>query len=428
MANTVTLPPPPAHPTRLPDRAAFYLEASIIVAFLAASIAPTPLYALYQQRWGFSPLTVTVVYGTYSLAVLVALLTVGSLSDHIGRRPTILASLALEAAALVVLVEASGVAALIFGRIVQGLATGLAAGAIGAGLVDLDRAKGTIANAVAPITGSATGALISGLFVQYLPAPTTLVYLVLVGVVALQTVGVLAMAETAERRPGALSSLWPRFELPSATRQPLLIATPALIAGWALFGFFGSLGPSLMRSVSGSNSVLLGGMVIAILAGAGALGVFVLRGVDPATVALAGTAALAIGVAGTLIATPTGSEVGFFVATAVGGVGFGGGLQGAIRTVLPLADAEHRAGVLSVIYVISFLAAGLPAVVGGVVAVHTRSVTVTARGYGIAVIALSVVAFVGLGRQARRTTTTAGTETTLPLLCPQHAEPGTCAL
>ncbi|HEV7663905.1 MAG TPA: hypothetical protein VGQ62_10255 [Chloroflexota bacterium] len=69
------------HVAHLPPRAALDLQASIIVAFLAASIAPTPLYASYQARWGFSPITIATVFGIYALAILATLLTVGSLSD-----------------------------------------------------------------------------------------------------------------------------------------------------------------------------------------------------------------------------------------------------------------------------------------------------------------------------------------------------------
>src|ERR1700754_565625 len=92
-----------------PDSVAFYLLASIVVFFLAGSSAPTPLYAVYQAEWGFSPITTTIVFGVYALAVLAALLTVGSLSDHIGRRPVLLAALALQAAVMVVFATAEGV-------------------------------------------------------------------------------------------------------------------------------------------------------------------------------------------------------------------------------------------------------------------------------------------------------------------------------
>jgi MFS family permease len=132
----------PALAGRLPARAAFYLQASIVVLFLAGSSAPTPLYSVYQDEWGFSPITVTVVFGIYALAVLGALLTVGSLSDHVGRRPVLLVAIALQAVALLVFATAGGVPALLLARVVQGLSTGLGIGAVGAGMLDLDRAKG----------------------------------------------------------------------------------------------------------------------------------------------------------------------------------------------------------------------------------------------------------------------------------------------
>src|SRR5262249_42374756 len=82
---------------KLSGTAAFYLQVSIIMAFLAGSSAPTPLYAVYQAAWGFSPVTITVVFGVYALAVLAALLVFGALSDHVGRRPVLLATTLLQA-------------------------------------------------------------------------------------------------------------------------------------------------------------------------------------------------------------------------------------------------------------------------------------------------------------------------------------------
>lgn len=413
---------------RMGGRAAFFLQSSIIVVLLAASSAPTPLYAVYQQRWGFSPITITVVFGVYALAVLAALVIVGSLSDYIGRRPVLLAALVLQAVALVAFVNAGGVSALIAARVVQGVSTGLAAGAVGAGLLDLDRARGAVANAIVPAIGTATGALVSGLLVTYLPAPTRLVYVILLGVVVLQGLGVLVMTETAGLRDGALASLWPRFGFPVATRRPLLVATPALIAAWALAGFYGSLGPSLVHVITGSDSAFLGGLALFVLAGVGAMTVFVLRNANPSRVALVGTAALVLGVTGTLISTSAGSEAGFFIATAIAGVGFGGGFQGAVRTVLPLADSEHRAGVLSVIYVISYLAMGIPAVGAGALVAHTGSLTLAARAYGIAAVALAAVAFVGLVLRSPKGSSGAAADSSAPMLCPQHTSGGTCAL
>src|SRR4029077_15197396 len=113
--------------------------------------------------------TVTVVFGVYALAVLASLLVVGSLSDHVGRRPVLVVALLLQAVTMLVFSTAAGLPELVAARLLQGLSTGAALGALGAGLVDLNRAKGTVANGVAALAGTATGAVASGLFVQYLP-------------------------------------------------------------------------------------------------------------------------------------------------------------------------------------------------------------------------------------------------------------------
>ncbi len=386
---------------RLPRTAAFYLLASIIVAFLAGSSAPTPLYAVYAGRWGFSPITTTIVFGVYALAVLTALLTVGSLSDHVGRRPVLLAALAVQVVAMVVFITADGVPQLLVARIVQGLSTGAAAGAIGAGMLDLNKTRGTIANAVAPITGTAAGALGSGLLVQYLPQPTHLVYLVLLGVFVLQAIGVLLMPETSSPAPGALASLRPHFAVPGPVRRPLLFAVPALVAVWAMAGLYGALGPALVKLVSGSGSVVLGGLSLSLLAGSGAAAVLLLQRRSARQLMLTGSGALLAGIGLTLLSVGTRSTAGFFVGTAIAGAGFGGAFQGAIRSVVPLAAPHQRAGVLSVVYVVSYLAMGLPAVIAGVLLVHEGNLVVTTVQYGVAVMVLAALALLGTIRSTR---------------------------
>jgi MFS family permease len=287
---------------------------------------------------------------------------------------------------------------LLLARIVQGLATGAAAGAVGAAMLDLNQTRGTIANAVAAPVGTGLGAIGAGIVVQFLPAPTHLVYVVLFGIFAVQALGVMATRETVSRKPGALTSLRPEFALPSRARRPLLLAAPALIAAWALAGFYGSLGPTLVRTLSGSTSLLLGGLPLFALAGGGAVAIFALRNAAPRPVMVFGAAALGGGVALTLAAVELTSTSGFFIGTVVAGVGFGAAFQGGIRTVVPLAHPHERAGLLSVVYVVSYLAMGAPAVLGGLLAVHNGNVLVTAREYGLAVIVLAALAAAGLLR------------------------------
>src|SRR6202012_5352543 len=148
---------------------AVFVLASLIVALLASSAAPTPLYAIYQAQWHFTPITTTVVFGVYALAVLASLLTLGKLSDHVGRRPVLLTALAVHAGSLVIFATATGVPALLGARVVQGLSTGAGLGAIGAAMLDMDRELGTFANAVAPGIGTATGAIAHALAGRFRP-------------------------------------------------------------------------------------------------------------------------------------------------------------------------------------------------------------------------------------------------------------------
>jgi len=244
--------------------------------------------------------------------------------------------------------------------------------------------------------GTATGSLVGGLFVQYLPAPTQLVYLVFGAVFVAQAIAVVWMPETVTRRSGALASLRPQLRLPPALRPALLVAAPALVAAWALAGFYGSLGPAMLRRLAGSSSLALGGIALFVLAASGALFVLVVHRRSARTMLMAGTAALITGVAITLAATVAASIAVFFLGAVLAGAGFGAALQGAIRSVLPLARPDERAGVLSLLYVIAYLSMGLPAVLGGVRLVHGGGIVTTAREYGIGVIALAALALVGI--------------------------------
>lgn len=391
-------------PTRraLPARVGFGLLTSILVTLLASSSAPTPLYATYQTRWGFSPVTITVIFGVYAVAVLASLLVAGSLSDHAGRRPVLIGALGAQAIVMLLFAFAGGVDVLLVARVLQGLATGAAVGAIGAGLVDLHPGRGAVANAAGAMSGTASGALGSALLVQLLPAPTKLVYLVLLVLFLLQAAGVVAIAETSPRTPGIRRALRPTIAVPARVREVLLIAAPSLIAVWALAGFYGSLGPSLAAHVARSDSTVLGGAALFALAASGALTLLLFHRTEPRRFALTGNGLVIIGVAIVLWSVTATSIAGFFVGTVIAGAGFGAGFQGGLRTIVTLAGPAERAGVISVAYIICYLAMGLPAILAGVLVVHS-TVTRTAQEFGIAVIALAAITAIGTILSARRT-------------------------
>src|SRR5947199_3647334 len=100
-------------------RSGFAVLFGTFTLFAFASSAPSPLYVVYQAKWGFSTITLTSVFAVYALALLGALLVAGSLSDHLGRRPVLLGALIVEIVAMLAFAGAQGVAWLFAARILQ---------------------------------------------------------------------------------------------------------------------------------------------------------------------------------------------------------------------------------------------------------------------------------------------------------------------
>ena len=394
----------------LSRNATFYLLASITISFLASSSAPTPLYALYQAQWGLSPITVTIIFGIYAISVLTALLFVGRLSDHLGRRPVLIAATVAQTATMVIFATVSGVGDLLLARIIQGLATGAAVAAVGAGMIDLNKERGATANAIAPAFGTATGGMLSGFLVQYLPAPTHLVYVVLGVIFVLQGIGVTLMADTIAPARGALASLKPQLNLPAAARGPLLLALPVLVASWALAGFYASLGPMLVRDMLGVGSALLGGLALFVLAASGGVAVLVLQHREPRAMMTFGASMLAAGVGVAVWSLPHHAIAVFFAGTSIAGIGFGTGFQGAVRSIVPFAAPHERAGVLAIVFVISYLSLGVPAIAAGALVARHGNILGTGKEFGLVVMTLALAAVLAAGlrmatdraRKARR--------------------------
>jgi MFS family permease len=289
--------------------------------------------------------------------------------------------------------SAGSVFALFAGRIVQGLATGAAIGAIGAAMLDIDRDRGTVANAVAPALGTALGGFGSGLLVHYLPAPALLVYEVLTALYLLQAFAILLLPEPGRTRPGVWSSLRPQLAVPASVRAALRAAVPVLVAGWAMAGFYASLGPALVNRVFGFDASLGGGMALFLLAGSAGVAVFALQALPPERLVRLGAQSLSIGSSIVLWALVQHSFILFVLGTIVAGVGFGTGFQGGARTVLTNATPAQRAGVLSVLFVVAYVAMGLPAVIAGWATARTGNLSAVAYGFGAAVLALALLAW-----------------------------------
>lgn len=405
----MSTPLPSVPATRRPTLSrgiSFWLLGAIQLFLLFAASAPSPLYPVYQAEWGFGPTAVTLVFALYAFGLLAALLVAGSLSDHIGRRPVLIASLLVEIAAMVIFIEAAGLGWLLVARGVQGVATGAAMGAIGAGLVDLQPPHnprlGALIGGVSILLGLALGGLGAGVLVQYAPAPTTLIYLLLIAAFAVTLAGVVFMPETTEGRPGALASLLPRASLPRRLRSHVLLITPSLVALWAVGGFYLSLGPALSTAVLGERNTVIAGAVIAVLTGAGAVGQLLLQHRTPLRILGSGSVTLIAGMLITVLGVAATLPAAYLAGTALAGFGYGASFLGAMRSLAARAEPQERAAVFSVMFLISYLAFGLPAIAAGIFSTRL-GLTPTSIGYAVAVSALALLALLGLYVQQRRT-------------------------
>jgi predicted MFS family arabinose efflux permease len=390
---------------RLSSTAAFWTLATTLAFLFFASGAPSPLYVVYQTEWHFSALTLTSVFAVYVLALMIALVFAGSLSDRIGRRPVLLIALPVQIVGMALFAVAHDVDLLFAGRIVQGVATGVATGAISASLIDLQPrsrpALGALISSAAPLLGLAAGALGAGLLVEYAPAPMRLVYWLLVGVFALAVLAVAAMPEPVQTRGGWAGALRPRIGVPREVRGTFVAVAPIMVATWALAGLYLSLGPSLAASLLHSTSHVTGGLVIVALAATGSIASIAARSRPSEHAMIGGAVLLAIGVGLTLLGLNEGSSTLFFVGSVVAGTGFGPGFSGAFKTITVLAPPAGRAGLIAAIYVLAYLGLSLPAIAAGIAVAH-QGLLHTTNVYGIAVVVLAVwAAVVSLLRHRR---------------------------
>lgn len=377
--------------------------AFVLLCFFAASSAPTPLYHLYQQAWGFSSALLTIIFAVYALSLLATLLVFGSLSDYLGRRPVIFLGLLLEIVSMLVFITATDVSGLILARVLQGVATGIATSALGAAMLDSDARQGPLLNSITPMFGMALGALGTSALVAYAPLPMALAYGLLLTAFVGQALYLLRVAETVTPQPGVLKTLRPRLAVPAQARSMLLLVLPADIAAWALGGFFLSLAPSLLAAATGSTSVLNGGFAVAALTISGALSIHSLRLRAPRLALLVGCSFLAIGVSVILAAVNLGWLWLFFTGAVVAGVGFGASFLGALRLLLPLAHAHERGALMAAFLALSYLAFCVPALIAGV-SIKAAGLVTTTNVYGGMVVLLALSALAGLlVQQAGRT-------------------------
>lgn len=382
---------------RLPPTIAFPLLALVLFAYFFAASAPSPAFVVMQHQWHFSASLLTAAFGVYAIALLIALILFGSLSDYVGRRPVIFVALIIQTISMGMFVLAHSIESLIAARIVQGLATGIASGALAAAVVEAApenmKKLGAMISSVSPLAGLAVGALVSGIALKLAAHPIPLVF---GGLSILFIIGAILLVFTPEsitKRDGALASMTPRASVPAIAKIEFMRAAPVLVTTWAMGGLYLALVPSVILHVFNVDNGIVNGLSIATLSGIGAIAPNFLKRLELPKATMIGIGSILIGLVLMLISLSTGSITLFFVSTALSGIGFGGAFSAIIQTLAPIVPKHERAELFTAIFVICYLALSVPAMVAGFL-VKPFGLQLTVEVYGVFLILTGIIGLV----------------------------------
>jgi MFS family permease len=369
---------------------------------MAFSAAPAPLYVLYQQRDGFGPFTITLIFAAYAIGVVTSLFLAGHVSDWAGRRRVLIPAVLVNVLAGILFLVWSQVPGLLIARFVSGVSIGLLTATATAHLAELhltarpgaSRVRADLVATAANLGGIGLGPLLAGLLAQYVTGPLRVPYLVFE---ALMLLGVLALALTPETvdRPGTRPAYRPqRVSIPPAARPTYFAAAAAGLAEFALFGLFTSLAPSFLAGTLHHRSHALAGLVAFVVFGAAALGQTVLARAGLTRQLSIGFAALTVGLVLVTVAVWSPMLPLFLVGGALAGGGAGVAFKGSVTIVLTIAPAETRGEALAGLFLASYVGLSVPVIALGVA---TRLLSDRIALVGFAALLIAIV-----GAVARR--------------------------
>lgn len=349
----------------------------LLVVLTAGAYLPSPLYPGYQHAFGFSDLTMTLIYAMFALVSAPALLLFGPASDAFGPRAVLRTSVVLAALASACFALAQGPVWLLVGRAAQGVALGAATGAATALITQhaprQKRVRASVLASTAFVAGTAAGPITAGVLAQYAPAPQMLPYGLHLFLLALgwRRLSVLPA-------PEARSARWrpTRPGIPVGMRALFAVAAAAGFLAWTAAGLFLAVVPAVLsRAAEIDNLALTGGIVGAVLACSVLCQPLVARcGAQLAQ--LAGLGALLAGLAA-LAMTGGGSVPMILITSVVAGTGHGLAYGGATATVDAAAPEDQRAAISSALYLVFYLGAGGPAVAVGLLTLWHPLTTAT---------------------------------------------------
>lgn len=382
-----------------PRQVGFWLVAFVLTAAMLGTTLPTPLYGIWQSQWHFSDAVVTVTFAVYAAAVMGTLLLAGRSSDQAGRRPVLAAALVCSAVSTAAFILAPGVGVLIVARIVSGLSAGLVTGTATATLTDMvpgaARGRASLVATAANMGGLSLGPLAAGLFAQFAPGPTVLVFVVYLALLAVAGLCLALAPETVSppRHPPSLR--FTGLGVPEQGSGEFWAAAVAGFSAFSLLGLFSALAPTFVGGVLHQHSHAVQGGIVFLMVAVGALTQVVASRFASRRVMMAGLVLFLAALALIVTALSQASLPEFLAGTVVGGVAVGGVFLGSLATANRLAPPERRAQTVSTYFVACYLGLIIP-VVGVGVATELAGDFRAVLGFSILLGALSLVALASI--------------------------------
>jgi MFS family permease len=389
-------------PADRPRRYGFALLAYAFAVIMVGTTLPTPMYALYANHMHFAVFTTTVIFATYAVGVLGALLLFGRWSDAIGRRPVLLAGAAFALASAVVFLFADDVALLLVARLLSGLSAGIFTGTATAAVVEAappaQRDRAAVVATIANIGGLGAGPLLAGVLVEYAPHPLQLSFVVHIVLVVL-AIGAVLLAPETSARTGRIG--FQRLSVPAEVRQVFITGATAAFAGFAVTGLFTAVAPSFVAEVIGIDNHAVAGAVACSIFAASAVAQLSARRMPTQRAVAIGCAILVVGMVILAVALHFSSLAGLIAGALVSGVGQGISFSRGLAAVAELAPADRRAEVSSTYFVVAYVAIALPVVGEGLAAQHWGLRT-AGVSFAIAIAVLSAICLAMILVQERR--------------------------
>jgi MFS family permease len=386
-----------------PGWGAFITAGSALFVLLVGSNLPTPLFPLYAKVYGLSPFGVTLLFATYALLVIPALLIFGPLSDAKGRRELLIPAICLAGVAAGLFAAADDAAVLFAAQAVQAMALGALQGTAAPTLVENDpsghrRRASAIASGLTA-GGTAAGPLLAGLLAAYAVLPLRLAYLAEVGLLAIVLVAVIAKLPVKEQR-----ERWRprRPTVPAQIRRPFAVAATSAFVAWAVTGLFLSLIPSFVTTTLKGN-LALAGAVVALMLGCSMVVQLAGYRIESLRAQTIGLTVMIAGLAALIAADITHILTWLLLATVLAGTGQGLAFMGSLGDTSEIAPQDRKADVVASYYVVIYIGVAVPVIGVGALTVITGLLTaVQIFAYVVIAICLAGLAALLTERRARR--------------------------